>query len=137
MQDHKLIERLNRDHPLNREADRHLQQAQPPLQPTGERELKVVSLARWGVQHLPLHDAIHWKPTLEDLLLELKRWTPKRQMNYFLRDSDSHEPSMLPQFLKESQGPDEGAKAVVEQLQHNLRSKPVGDLASPNALLRD
>ena len=135
MNNRRLLEQMNEQHPLNQESDRLLQELQPPLKDIGEKELHVVRLARWAVENLPLYD--NWTPTLEELLLEVRSWTPKQQMNYFLRERGTNEPTFLLHTLRQSKSPRQGALQVVEQLQYNLMNEPLGDLASPNALLRD
>ena len=127
MRDQRLIARMNETHPLNQEAHRHLQQAQqkPPRHP----ELRVMTLARWAVKNVPTD--LQWTPILEELLQTIQGRTPKRQMNYFLRETPDNEPSNLLVNLRESRQPEQAGHELLEHLQNNLHNQPEGELASP------
>lgn len=133
MNAHRLIARMNQTHQLNRDADRFLQSIDPPVEQPQEPELRVVSLAKWSVKNLPMHDSSRWRPTLEELIETVKTWTPKRQMNYFLGEKDGNQSSNLQNNLNESKTPEQAGAEIVEHLQLNLLNEPIDELVAPDA----
>lgn len=95
-----------------------------------------MTLAKWAVKNVPMFDE-RWQPTLEELLQEIQTRTPKRQMNYFLRETPDNQPSILLQSLRDSQEPEQAGQDVIDHLQTNLLNQPEGELASPLADLRN
>ena len=124
---HKAVERANYSQLVNRLVAPHLkelqQQGLAPAIPPGE--LKVLTSLEAGLD--VYRDEI--QPSVAEVIQQqvqaMKRWTPKRVMNFLLtlRDSPEDSTDLIPR-LRKAETPPQATHLLVEVLQMQLESDP-------------
>ena len=110
MTDYKLIDHLNKTHPLCLEASTWL--AKTPWRTGSAGSLRPVSLIRWAAMEAGLRDK-RVADVAEMLALMESQWTPEQTLERLTLDEDGEENGLT---LKDEESPENAAATLWETL---------------------